>query len=169
MSILPHYLSSGVRLPKVWIQRRPRGPASQWKTRLLQHVKKLVTHEVHEDHEVFNNLIPLCVLRALRGDILFRMLCPSKFRDEFSLLVFAQSPSPDWVKQIFSANSASLRLLLNLFTAEAQRTPREGFFVCRETTTNKKTPPSGRKARWLTPSWKLDLRNDDNKVAKKIS
>ncbi len=32
---------------------------------------KLVYHEVPEDHEVFFNLILLCVLRALRGDILF--------------------------------------------------------------------------------------------------
>jgi hypothetical protein len=56
------------------------------------------------------------------------MLCPSEFRDGFRPVVFAQSPSPDWAKQIFSANSASLRLLHNLFTAEAQRTPREGFF-----------------------------------------
>jgi hypothetical protein len=56
------------------------------------------------------------------------MLCPSEFRGGFRPVVFAQSPSPDWAKQIFSANSASLRLLLNLFTAEAQRTPREGFF-----------------------------------------
>ncbi len=56
------------------------------------------------------------------------MLCPSEFKNGFRPVVFAQSPSPDWAKQIFSATSASLRLLLNLFTAEAQRTPREGFF-----------------------------------------
>ena len=43
-------------------------------------------------------------------------------------VVFAQSPSPDWAKGKFSADSASLRLLLDLFTAEAKRTPREGFF-----------------------------------------
>ncbi len=29
----------------------------------------VVYHEVHEDHEEFHNLITLCVLRALRGDI----------------------------------------------------------------------------------------------------
>ena len=28
-----------------------------------------VYHEAHEDHEEFYNLIPLCVLRALCGDI----------------------------------------------------------------------------------------------------
>jgi hypothetical protein len=57
-----------------------------------------------------------------------RMLCPSEFKGGFRRVVFAQSPSPDWAKQKFSANSASLWLLLNLFTAEAQRTPREGLF-----------------------------------------
>jgi hypothetical protein len=56
------------------------------------------------------------------------MLCPSEFRNEFRPVNFAQSPSPDWANEKFSANSASLRLLLDLFTAKAQRTPREGFF-----------------------------------------
>jgi hypothetical protein len=47
--------------------------------------------------------------------------------------------------------------LLNFFTAEAQRTPREGaFFVCRETTTNKKTPPRVKKAGRLSSSRSLD-------------
>ncbi len=31
-----------------------------------------VYHEVHEDHEEFHILISLCVLRALRGEILSR-------------------------------------------------------------------------------------------------
>ncbi len=56
------------------------------------------------------------------------MLCPSEFWDGFRPVVFAQSPSPDWAKGKFSADSASLRLLLNLFSAEAQWTPREGLF-----------------------------------------
>ena len=45
------------------------GRAPQRETRLLLHIIKLVYDEVHEDHEVFYNLILLCVLRALRGDI----------------------------------------------------------------------------------------------------
>ncbi len=78
---------------------------------------KFLYHEVHEES---HNLISLRVLRALRGDILPRMLCPSEFRDGYRPVDFAQSPSPDWAKQIFSANSASLRLLLKFFTAEVQ-------------------------------------------------
>ena len=45
-----------------------------------------------------------------------------------SPVVFAQSPSPDWAKGKFSADSVSLRLLLNLFTAEAQDA--EGGIFC---------------------------------------
>ncbi len=41
-------------------------------TQFLYDVIKLVYHEVHEDHEGFHNLISLCVLRTLRGDILSR-------------------------------------------------------------------------------------------------
>ncbi len=89
--------------------------------------------------------------------------------DKFRPVVFAQSPSPDWAKGKFSADSASLRLLLNLFTAEAQRTPRGAFFVCRETTTNKKTLPRGRKVGMLSSSRKENLRKYDKKIAKSFS
>ena len=74
---------------------------------------KIIYHEVHEDNEVFYNLISICAHCALRGDILSRMLCPSEFRDGFRAAVFAQSPSPDWAKMKFSALSASLRLNLS--------------------------------------------------------
>ena len=39
---------------------------------ICQQTIGFVYHEVHEDHEVFFNLISLCVLRALCGDILSR-------------------------------------------------------------------------------------------------
>ena len=38
---------------------------------LLPHGIELAYHEAHEDHEESRNLISLCVLRALRGDIFF--------------------------------------------------------------------------------------------------
>ncbi len=89
------------------------------------------------------------------------MLCPSEFKKGFRQVVFAQSPSPDWAKQIFSANSASLRLLLNLFTAEAQRTPREDFF-CLSGDDDKQKDSSeweeGRKAYFLEESGFIDCR-----------
>jgi hypothetical protein len=84
------------------------------------------------------------------------MLCPSEFRDRFRPVVFAQSPFPDWAKQIFSANSASLRLLLNVFTSEAQRTPREGIFCWSGDDDKQKDSSEREGAGRLTSSRKID-------------
>jgi len=76
-----------MNLRKVWAQRRPRGPA---RSAVLDpecpdrrelttkpsagangfiNLIVFIYHEVHEDHEVFFNLIFLCVFCALSGEI----------------------------------------------------------------------------------------------------
>ncbi len=97
-------------LEAVCIQILPKGQALS--VGALAPVTRYKTYLPRSTRRVYN-LLSFCVLRALRGDILPRMLCPSEIRDGVRSVVFAQSPSPDWAKQIFSANSASLRLLLN--------------------------------------------------------
>ncbi len=63
----------------------------------------------------------------------YGMLCPSEFWDGFRPVVFAQSSSPDWAKGKFSADSASLRLLLDLFTKQKdsyeKEEGRKAFFL----------------------------------------
>ena len=47
-----------------------------------------VYHEVHEDHEGFHNLISICVLRALRGDMLFRCNLLSICKNVLNRVIF---------------------------------------------------------------------------------
>ncbi len=93
-------------LEVVCIQSMPKGQALS--VGALAPVTRYKTYLPRSTRRVYN-LLSFCVLRALRGDIPSRMLCPSEFRDGFRPVVFAQSPSPDWAKHIFSANSVSLR------------------------------------------------------------